>query len=182
MSHIKTTATDQWLHVSYYNNSNWPMTACLMSYSRREGLSLHITVSTPVLATNRWNKEGNKNKRHKTRTNRTKARQKRKLAEEVTMCKKTSRQFAQYTKFDPVYENKWNCLNKMLHMGGTGLKPEFWKMQNHIQNASQHHLYCLLRESESWNQAIARKVPPKALVPEHQSASDHCNFQITGNY
>ena len=55
-------------------------------------------------------------------------------------------------------------------MGGTGLKFESWKVQNHTKNASQHHSYCLLREYESWNPATARKVPPMKMKHMEQQS------------
>ena len=39
------------------------------------------------------------------------------------------------------------------------LKFESWKVPNHIQNASQHQFIASWEKSESWNPAIARKVP-----------------------
>ena len=47
-----------------------------------------------------------------------------------------------------------------IFLGGKGWKFESQKVQNHIQNASQHRFYCLPRESGSWNPAVAGKVPP----------------------
>ena len=45
-------------------------------------------------------------------------------------------------------------------MGGTALKFESWKVQNHIQDASQHHFYCFSWEKcESGNPAINQKCP-----------------------
>ena len=44
-------------------------------------------------------------------------------------------------------------------MGRTGLNLKSWQVKNGTQNASQHHFYCLLKESESWNLTVANKVP-----------------------
>ena len=59
-------------------------------------------------------------------------------------------------------------------MGGTGLKLESWKVYNHIKNASEHHFYCLLREFESWNSAVARKVPPMAQYSHTHTHTNTC--------
>ena len=54
-----------------------------------------------------------------------------------------------------VIENRWRQKKKAskkekaieeINMGGTALKFKSWKVQNHIQNASQHHYYCFLIE------------------------------------
>ena len=47
-------------------------------------------------------------------------------------------------------KNSWtghrSIQNKIQYMDGTGLRFESWKMENHTQNASQHHSYCFLKE------------------------------------
>ena len=52
-------------------------------------------------------------------------------------------------------------------MGGTGLKFESWKVQNHVQI----NIICIAfwQKSESWNLAVARKVPPMyTFLATHQ--------------
>ena len=46
------------------------------------------------------------------------------------------------------------------HMGGTRSKFKSWKVTNHTQNASPKHLIAFWKISESWNLAVALKVPP----------------------
>ena len=45
-------------------------------------------------------------------------------------------------------------------MGGPRLTFESWKVRNHTKNASQNHFYCFWKLYESWNLAVAWKVPP----------------------
>ena len=44
-------------------------------------------------------------------------------------------------------------------MGGTALTFESWKAQNHIQNASQHHFCCFLREIWILKSGCSQKSP-----------------------
>ena len=73
------------------------------------------------------------------------------------------------------WQRKWKwtgCLKGLtMHLNGKGN----WiqnESQNHAQNASQHHFYCFLKKSESWNPAVAWKVPTMKVAITYVHAEE----------
>ena len=62
-------------------------------------------------------------------------------------------------------------------MGGTGLRFESWKVKNHTQNSSQHHLYCFLEDLWILGYGCSRKSGTHMILWTcfgHGFNSSHC--------
>ena len=62
----------------------------------------------------------------------------------------------------------------IIHMSGTRLKFESWKVGNHTQNASQNHFYCFLKDIWILKSSCSLKSPTHAYTSVHLQKAEKC--------